>query len=175
MRLAPGIVWAGAVAALLAALPAHAQPRPPGGSAQGWPAVEIGARAGFDNQQRQEVLGALLRIPVLRNGHVELLPNADVTFLRGLKEYQLNLEAAYLLAGREGGPYLGGGVGFRNTIPPNDPTAERQTLTTFGLVVGIKFGGLGRVRPFLEFRRVFASDLAVDPQLLSFGVTFALW
>ncbi len=161
-------------AAALAASPALAQP---GGQADssGWPAVELGARVGYDNQQRQEVVGALLRVPVLRDGSIELLPNADVTFLRGLKEYQVNLEAVYLLAGRQGGPYLGGGVGFRSTIPPNDPTAGRQTYTTFGLVVGLKFGTLDRVRPFLEFRRVFVSELAVDPQLLSFGATLVLW
>jgi hypothetical protein len=140
----------------------------------GWPAVEIGARVGYDNIQRQEVLGALLRIPVLPNGSLELLPSADVTFLRGLKEYQLNGEAAYLLAGREGGIYAGGGIGFRNTIPPAEPERGRQMLTTWSIVVGLKLS-VERVNPMIEFRRIFASELAVDPQLLSIGVTFELW
>ena len=141
----------------------------------GWPPVEIGVRVGYDNMQRQEVLGALLRIPVLPNRSVELVPNADVTFLRGLKEYQLNAEAVYLLTASEGGIYLGGGIGFRNTIPPLDPAAGRQTLTTWSIVVGVKLTGLERVNPMLEFRRIFAGDLEVDPQLLSLGVTFELW
>ena len=141
----------------------------------GWPPVEIGVRVGYDNIQRQEVLGALLRIPVLPNRSLELLPNADVTFLRGLKEYQLNAEAVYLLAAEDGGIYAGGGIGFRSTIVPSDPAAGRQTLTTWSIVVGIKLMNLERVNPMLEFRRIFVRELVVDPQLLSLGVTFELW
>jgi hypothetical protein len=142
---------------------------------QGWPAVEIGARVGYDNSQRQEVVGALLRIPILRNGTVELLPNADVTFLQGVKEYQLNAEAVYLLSGDDGGFYAGGGVGLRDAVSRSDPGGPRETLTTFSIVVGLEFSGLERIHPLLEFRRVFASEFVVDPQMLSFGVTFALW
>ena len=142
----------------------------------GWPAVEIGARAGYDNVQRQEVLGALLRIPVLPNGTVELVPSGDVTFLRGLKEYQLNVEAVYLLlAADDGGLYLGGGMGLRNTIPSTNLTGGRDSFTTWSIVVGIKLMNLERVNPMLEFRRIFAGELAVDPQMLSIGVTFELW
>lgn len=136
-------------------------------------------RVGYDNVQRQEVVGALLRIPILPNGSIELVPNADVTFLRGLKEYQLNAEAVYLWLSDDGGLYAGGGIGFRNTIPPIDPSlgppGGREYITTFGIVVGLKLTGLERVNPMVEFRRVFASDLAIDPQLFSIGVTLELW
>ena len=141
----------------------------------GWPAVEIGVRVGYDNIQRQEVVGALLRVPILPNGTIELLPSADVTFLRGLREYQFNADAVYLLAASDGGIYAGGGVGFRSTFPPANPSGGRETLTTFAVVVGLKLTNLSRVNPMFEFRRIFASELAVDPQLLSIGVTFELW
>jgi hypothetical protein len=141
----------------------------------GWPPIEIGARIGYDNSQRNEVAGAMLRIPVHPSAHVEVLPSLDVTFLRGLREYQYNFEAVYLTAGRSGGLYGGGGIGFRNTIVPSDPDAGRRMLTTYSIVVGAKFGGDGRVNPVLEFRRVFASDLAVDPQQVTLGATVELW
>jgi hypothetical protein len=130
---------------------------------------------GYDNTQRQEVVGTLLRIPILASGRVELLPNADVTFLRGLKEYQVNFEAVYLVAGGEGGLYAGGGMGFRSTIVPADPDAGRQTLRTLSIVFGLKLGGASRLKPLLEFRRLFPDELAIDPQQVSLGVTVALW
>jgi hypothetical protein len=171
-RLGPAVL-AGALAWAIVPTVAGAQLRPQAEQG-GWPAVEIGARVGYDNSQRQEVVGALVRIPILRNGSVELVPNADVTFLRGVKEYQLNGEAVYVLTEGDGGIYAGGGVGLRDAVSRSDPSA-RETITTFSIVVGIKFSGLERVNPLLEFRRIFASELVVDPQMLSIGVTLELW
>jgi hypothetical protein len=141
----------------------------------GWPGAKVGVRVGYDNGQRQEVVGALLRIPILRNGSVEILPSGDVTFLRGVREYQLNAEAVYMLSEGGGGIYAGGGVGLRDAVSRSDPSQGRETITTFSVVVGIEFSGLDRIHPFLEFRRIFASELVVDPQLLSLGVSVSLW
>lgn len=174
-RMPTGVRSLAVCAALAALLPGAAAAQLGPGQRTGWPPAEIGVRVGFDNVQRQEVLGALVRIPILRNGSVELVPNADVTFLRGIKEYQLNAEAVYLWLSDDGGLYAGGGIGLRNTIPPTIPPGGRETITTFSLVVGLKLTGLERVNPMVEFRRVFASDLAVDPQLISIGVTLELW
>jgi len=140
-----------------------------------WPAPEIGIRAGYDNGQRQEVLGALLRIPVLRSGHVELMPSGDITFLSGLKEYQFDAEAVYLLSGREGGFYGGGGIGLRNTVPASDLDAGRQTFTTYSIVVGVKFVRLGPLNLLFEYRRIFADEFAVDPQMIVLGLTLPVW
>jgi hypothetical protein len=172
-RAGLGATWA-LVALAAGPLVAAAQPGPPEAEA-GWPPLEIGARVGLTNIQQDFVLGALLRVPVWRTGHVEVLPSADITFLGPLEEYQFNLEAVYLLLGRDGGPYLGGGIGLRNTLPPSNPTGSRETLTTYNVVVGLKLTGLGRVNPMFEFRRAFVPDLAVDPQLLSLGATIMLW
>ena len=165
-----------ACAFLVAALGAGgAAAQAPAEPQQGWPAPEIGVRFGYDNSQQQEVLGALLRIPVLRNGHVELMPGGDVTFLRGLEEYQLNIEAVGLLSGRDGGFYGGGGIGWRNTLPPDDLEGEKQTFTTYSIVGGVKLTGVGPLSLLFEFRRIFASDLAVDPQTFGIGATIPLW
>lgn len=165
-----------AAAALCAPAAASAQlARLPGDNVGGWPAIEIGIRAGYDNGLREEFVGALLRVPVLASGRVELMPNMDITFLRGLREYQYNLEAVYLTVPGEGGLYAGGGMGFRNTILPADPAAGRQTITTWNLVIGAKFAMGERLNPMVEFRRAFASDLAVDPQQISLGATIELW
>jgi len=171
-RVAGGAAWA---LLALAAAPAVGTAQAAPGEESGWPALEAGARVGLTNIQQDFVLGALLRVPVWRTGHVELLPSADITFLGPIDEYQLNLEAVYLLLGRDGGPYLGGGIGMRNTIPPASATGNREMLTTYNVVVGLKLTGLGRVNPLFEFRRAFAPDLAVDPQLLSLGATVMLW
>jgi len=158
-----------ATAAAPRAAAAQGQPQ------EGWPAPEIGIRGGYDNGQRQEVLGALLRIPVVRNGHVELMPSGDVTFLPGLKEYQFDAEAVYLLSGRDGGFYGGGGIGLRNTIPASDLEGGRQTFTTYSVVVGVKFVDLGPLNLLFEYRRVFADEFAVDPQLIVLGLTLPVW
>jgi hypothetical protein len=165
-----------AAAALCAPAAASAQlARLPGDNAGGWPAIEVGIRAGYDNGLREELVGALLRVPVLASGRIEFTPNMDITFLRGLEEYQYNLEAVYLTVPGEGGLYAGGGMGFRSTILPADPAAGRQTITTWNLVLGAKFEMTERLNAMLEFRRAFASDLAVDPQQISLGVTIELW
>jgi hypothetical protein len=156
------------LAAQLARLPGEQAAEP-------WLAPDIGARVGFEGPHRHTVLGTMLHVSAVRSGRVAVLPSMDVTFLRGLREYQYNLEAAYFSAARVGGLYLGGGVGFRNTIPPSDPDGGRRTLTTYNVLVGIKLTGLGRVIPMIEFRRAFANDLPVDPQLLALGAMFRLW
>lgn len=147
----------------------------PGSAEPGWAPAGIGIRAGFDNAQSRPMLGAMVRIPVLPNGAVELLPNADVTFLPGLKQYQANFELVYLLDGRRGGFYGGGGIGVRNSVYGPDITAERRNERTYSLVLGIRFGALGRIRPELETRWIFLDEQVRDPRLVTFGATLALW
>ena len=98
-------------------------------AAASWPSITVGAKVGYDNNSKGEVLGAQLRVPLLRSGAVELMPSAEVTFLAGLKEYQYVVEALYLLAGRRGGPYVGGGLAFRNTLYGAILVGYRHDLT----------------------------------------------
>ena len=149
-------------------------------AAASWPSITIGVKAGYDNNANGELLGAQLRVPLLRSGAVALMPSADVTFLTGLKEYQYAVDALYQLAGRRGGPYLGGGLAFRNTIFGADPNLPRETRLGYSLVAGATFGGAGSFRPQLEIRWVFISksdsdDFShVNPQVVTFGVNIPL-
>ncbi len=150
--------------------PSNAQSAP-----TGWAPAAVGLRVGFDNAQSEPTVGAFLRVPVLPSGSVELLPNVDVTFLPGFKAYQFNLEAVYLTEGRAGGFYLGGGVGFRNSVFGPDPAAPRRNEQTFSVVVGVRLGGLGRFRPELETRWILLDAQARDPRLVALGVSMPLW
>jgi len=153
-------------------------PRQP--TAASWPAIMVGVKAGYDNNANGEVLGAQLHLPLMRRGSVELMPSADVTFLTGLKEYQYAVDVLYRPIGRQGGPYIGGGLAFRNTIYGADPGLPRETRRGYSIVVGGTFGGASSFRPQLEIRWVFISKPELDPftpvnpQVVTFGVNIPL-
>lgn len=145
-----------------------------------WPSITIGAKAGYDNNANAELLGAQLRLPLLRNGSLELMPSADVTFVTGLREYQYSLEALYNLGGPRGGAYFGGGLAFRNTIYGRDANRPRETRRGYSGVVGTKFEADARFGVQIEFRWVFVSEAAgdevspIDPQVVTFGINIPL-
>jgi hypothetical protein len=139
----------------------------------GWAPPSLGVRLGYDNKQRDQVLGGQVRLPVLPDGTVELMGSMDVTFLQNLKEYQYNLEGAYVLDGRAGGLYAGGGLGWRNTIYPDD--VQRHTEMGFTALIGFRLVGLGLIVPQLEYRWVFIDAAPFTYQSLSLGVNLALW
>ncbi len=147
----------------------------PRGADTGWAPAGVGIRVGFDNAQSRPMVGAMARIPVVPSGSIEILSNGDVTFLPRLKQYQLNLELVYLLSGRRGGLYGGGGIGVRNSVFGPDPTADPRNERTFSVVAGIRFGGLGRIRPELETRWILLDEPTRDPSVVNFGATITLW
>jgi hypothetical protein len=155
----------------------RAQTRPLGDESGGggWAPVSVGARVGLDNRLHEYLVGGLMTIPLLPNGSVELMPNMDVTFVSGANAYQYNLELAYVLGGREGGLYVGGGVGFRKARFSPNPAVPRESVRGYTAVVGIRLGGFSRLNPQLETRWVFLSNSGIDPQQVSVGATVALW
>jgi hypothetical protein len=141
----------------------------------GWAAASVGARVGYDNAQSRPVVSAVLRIPVLPSGRVELLPNGEITFLPGFRQYQLNVELVYLTGGRGGGFYVGGGAGVRRGVFGADPTVDPENEQTLSIVAGLRFGGLGRLRPEVEARWIFQDEQFRDPRVVLFGASVALW
>ena len=137
-----------------------------------WPAVSVGAHAGYDDASNGTVLGAQIRAPIVRSGKVEIMPSGNVTFLTGLKEYQFNLDAVFVPGGREGGLYVAGGLALRNTIFPG--ATVKETRTGAGLAVGIRSGAQARVGVQLEFRQIFV-DSDLRPRLLALGINLPLW
>jgi hypothetical protein len=148
----------------------------PGAQSQatsGWAPPSFGIRFGWDNQQQSQMLGAQLRLPIVPGGQIELMPSMDISFLRGLKEYQYNFEGVYVLDGRAGGLYGGGGIGLRNSIFTDGQ--GRRTERGYTAVVGLRLVDLGVVVPQIEYRWVFISDAPVTYQQLSLGLNLALW
>lgn len=166
-----------AVLLLLAAVGAHGVAAQIPGQIQqedeGWAPPSLGVRVGFDNKQRDEMLGAQLRIPIIPTGEIEVMPSMDVTFLPGIKEYQYNFEAVYVLDGRRGGLYGGAGLGLRNSIFASGQ--GRSTELGYTAVVGFRLVGLGHVVPQLEYRWIFIREAPITYQQLALGFNMALW
>lgn len=166
----------GSLALLLAVLaPAGAQAQlGPDQSVLGWAPAMLGVR--FGNQQRTGnwMLGAQIRIPVIRSGKVELMPNGDMTFLHGSKEYGYSADLSWVSGGRSGGLYAGAGPAWRRGVFSD--SGVRETRTGWDLVVGLKTMP-GRGIPFglqLEERWVFMR-MPINPRVLSLGVNLPLW
>lgn len=161
------------IALLLSPAGIRAQRFGEGRPAEGRPAVTAGVRAGYDYNSTGSVVGAQIRIPVLPSGFLELVPNGDVTFLTGLKEYQGGVDAVLVSGGRRGGLYAGGGIAWRNTIYEG-PGRETRTAPT--LVVGARSGTLfgGPFGTQIEMRWSFPEG-DFKPRALTLGVNFPLW
>lgn len=138
-----------------------------------WAPISIGLRFGYDQEVRTQLLGATLRIPVVRSGVVELNPSVDNLFVRGQDDRQYNLDVTYAAAGPRGGLILFGGVAWRESI--------------FGLLVtertrffGYNAGAGGRTRAGpLEIEALikwtFLNDTELQPNFVSIGVNLPLW
>lgn len=172
LALSLSVLLAGA-AVPVGTLAAQAVPGVQVQAPSGWAPPALGIRFGYDNQQQNEVLGAQLRLPIVRGGEIEFMPSVDVTFLQGLKEYQFNFEGVYVLDGRAGGIYGGAGIGLRNTI--FSASQGRQTELGYSAVVGFRIVGLGFVVPQLEYRWVFIREAPITYKQFSFGLSVALW
>lgn len=137
-----------------------------------WAPVAIGVHFGWDNQANGEVIGGQVRIPVLRNGVIELVPNASMVFLQSAKDYQYGVDLAFVPGGRAGGLFLIGGLAWRDT-----PLASIDSRSTFfGWVAGV--GGktaLGPVELEAAIKWVFLNDTQYRPNFVTLGVNYPLW
>jgi hypothetical protein len=137
-----------------------------------WAPPSLGARIGWDNKLQSQVLGFQLRLPVLPGGEIEVMPNMDITFQLGQKDYEYNLEAVYVLDGRAGGVYGGGGLAIRNF----GGAGGRRTEKGFSGVIGFRLIGLGLVAPQVEYRWILINRAPLSNyQQLSFGVNVSPW
>lgn len=145
------------------------------GPTERWAPPAVGVRAGFDQRANAEVLGAHGRIPILRSGIIELVPTAEMAFLRGAKDYQYGVEAAWVPAGTGDGVLLTGGVAWRDT-PVGTLDAAEPRRTHFGWVLGAGGrAGVGRLQVELSLRWVFLDDAPFQPNPATIGVAFPFW
>jgi hypothetical protein len=105
---------------------------------------------------------------------VELMPNADITFLHGSKDYEYSVDVSWVSGGRSGGLYLGAGPALRRGI--FDDSGVTETRRGWDIVVGLKTMP-GRRIPIgiqLEERWAFMR-LPINPRVLSVGINVPLW
>ena len=139
-----------------------------------WAPIAIGAKVGWDSRANGELLGGHLRIPVVRSGTVELYPSVEAVFLPGAKEYQYNLDAAWVPGGARGGVFAGGGLGWRDSVIGSDLGDPRQTFFGFNAFGGGKTN-LGRVQVEFVLRWTFLNDTDYQPNSASIGLNLPLW
>lgn len=148
---------------------AQGGPRPTG---TGWPAPTVGVRGGYDYNATGSVVGAQIRVAALPSGYLQLVPNGEITFLTGLREYQAGLDLVGVSGGRRGGIYAGAGIAWRNTLYEGP---DRETRLAPTVVVGILTSSLGGA-PFgtqIEMRWSYPEG-EFRPRVLSLGVNFRL-
>ncbi|MEM7415268.1 MAG: hypothetical protein AAF389_07215 [Gemmatimonadota bacterium] len=138
-----------------------------------WAPVSIGARFGYDQEVRGQTVGLSVRIPVLRDGTIELNPNLDQVIINGQDDRQYNLDVAYVPGGVRGGILLTAGLGWRDSVFGLGTVGRTRY---FGYNVGA--GGktvLGRVELEALIRWTFLQDTTLQPNTVSLGVNFPLW
>jgi len=139
-----------------------------------WAPVAIGAKIGWDSRANGEILGAHVRVPVVRSGTFELYPSVEAVFLPGTKEYQYNLDAAWVPGGARGGVFAGGGLGWRDSVIGSDLGDPRQTFFGFNAFGGGKTN-LGRVQVEFVLRWTFLNDTSYQPNSAAIGINLPLW
>jgi hypothetical protein len=166
-----------AAGVILLPAPADGQGRPPPNqeSSRGWAPIQIGARFGYVQRAGGNVVGAQVRIPVLRSGAAELVPGGALTFNSGgRKDRDYTLDGVYVLGGPEGGLYGGGGWALRSAIWELE--GDRETKSGPTAVLGLKTSSVGGapVGVQIQVRWVWVEE-NITRQIMTFGVNFPLW
>lgn len=141
-----------------------------------WAPPSVGVRGGYDQRANAEVLGAQLRLPVVRSGVLEVIPSADVAFLNGAKDYQYSVEAAWVPGGVRRGIFVAGGVAWRDTPLGQAVPVPVGRNTYFGYVLGAgAASGVGPLEFEVAIRWTFLDDTTYRPNLASIGVNLPFW
>jgi hypothetical protein len=139
-----------------------------------WAPTAVGVRVGYDEQARGEVLGVQFRVPIARNGVLEFVPNAEMVWVTGNKEYQYNLELAVVPGGLNGGLIFGGGAGWRDTVIGSAAEDARNTIFGWVLSVGGKTG-LGPIQIEALLKWTWLADTDYRPASATLGVNYPFW
>lgn len=138
-----------------------------------WAPVSVGARFGYDQEVRGQAAGLSVRIPVVRNGTIELNPSLDQVIINGQDDRQYNLDLAYVPGGVRGGILLVAGLGWRDSVFGFGTVGRTRY---FGYNVGA--GGktvLGRLELEALIRWTFLNDTTLQPNIVSLGINVPLW
>ena len=131
--------------------------------------LAIGARAGFDLDDRNWSVGGQARLMLPFLPAIEWMPSGDVFFLDGQKEWQINLDVAIQLL-----PFAYGGGGLaiaRDSLPTS---AGPSTETGYNVFFGFNAPALRLpVMPFAEARWTMINRL-VHPFRIVAGLNVPL-
>lgn len=143
-----------------------------------WAPIVVGVRFGWEQDNLvsgNATLGAGIRLPVLPNGKVEILPSADVVFLTNAKDYQYSIDGVWAPNGPRSGVYFGAGVGWRDSlIGAASPGDGRSTYFGYNLLLGGKTG-LGPLQLEFMLRWIFLNDTDYSPNSFGVGLGLPLW
>jgi hypothetical protein len=164
------IIRTATVAALLLALATAAPGRAQGPQAGGlvWQGVLLGAHVGVQNQSLFEgvLLGGQAHVLLDPWGKLVLMPNAEIEFRNGVRDWQANADAAVMPLR---GIYVGGGFAYRNTVYEEE--LGRETRRGYSVFFGLRSPPVpGRLSTQIELRWSFISELR--PRMLTLGVNF---
>jgi hypothetical protein len=120
------------------------------------------------------VVGVQVRIPLVRNGIVELVPNVDRIFVPRSNETQYGLDIDWVPGGRAGGIMIGGGLGWRDSVIGVAPGQPRTTFFGYSARVGGK-NNIGPVQLEIALRWTFLNDTDYRPNSATFGLNLPLW
>jgi hypothetical protein len=142
-----------------------------------WAPVAFGLRAGWqqDPIANGSLLGGELRVPLLRNGIVELVPSADFVWLPTTEESQYNADVLFVPQGPQGGVFAGGGVGWRDSPYGASAAGDlRETYFGVNLVVGGRTP-IGPLQLTAALRWTFLRGSDYSPNTLTLGLNYPLW
>lgn len=142
-----------------------------------WAPVALGVRAGWqqDPNANGSVLGGELRIPLLRSGIVELVPSADMVWLPNTRDSQYNVDVLFVPQGPQGGVFLGGGVGWRDSPYGASISSDaRETYFGYNLVIGGRTA-LGPLQLTAALRWTFLRGSEYSPNTLTLGLSYPFW
>jgi len=143
-----------------------------------WAPVTAGVRGGWEQEQLASggMLGAEVRIPLIRDGRVELVPSYDAAFLNPQREDQYNVELFFVPGGRRGGVFIGGGFAWRQSVVASfgEEVTTRDQYFGYNITVGGK-QPIGLVHLLITIRWTLLNDTAFDPSAATFGLSLPIF
>ena len=130
--------------------------------------MALGAHVGVDYLFEGFLIGGQGLLMLDPWGLVQLMPNAELEFRQGIRDWQANADAS---VSPLRGIYLGGGIAFRNSI--FDEVEGRATRRGSSFFVGYREPAAPRrIMPQVELRWTFVAG--IRPRMLTIGVNYPI-
>lgn len=115
---------------------------------------QLGIRTGYDFEVDVWSVGGQFRFPARPGGALHLMPSADLFYVEGRKDWQINLDAAIQ---ERGGAYYGGGLAFANRDFSGKGALDFKTGGNLLLGMAVRLRS-SSIQPYLEGRWTFIEN-----------------